>query len=884
MGILISVLIFLFSIPIPAFAFTYWVSSTGASSWATCKSNTDPGENYCSRATAMSSAVAGDVVYFKGGTYTMAAYGTGIAPVNSGSVGSVITFQAAPGETPIINGASTAYGLYLSGDSYIKIDGFTIQDIGYWGYIIGGSHYNEITNCTFTSTAGNEVGGGIKLNGTSCATHDCWNTHNLFHHNVFSKRQAADACSEFVDLIRIGEAYSAADSPLAVQDNYNTIEDNNFSHTAHTIIDNYGQYNVIARNVSHNEPWRDGCTGWIDNYWTSASTVTIGTGSKILVINTGASLTAGQTIGMVYTEDYSKVMNGTVTSYNSTTGDLVINALYSGGSGSYSTWIVARGQVPYYTTSAYNGLYGHRNFQVSDDFGREGLYNLYESNRTGHGGTNPANDGAEGICVAAPRNIIRYNSIYNSMSSGMYFKYAKADPYPLGVGISHSWGAAWNAIYNNTIYHNGYGWDPTLYGWLNMSYNGRGIAQYNTNGTGTTGNEIRNNIVYDNIGDICRLGRSLPCSSQSWDYVGPNWTSSNGDPLFINADLGNATSSTLPNLNLTSSSPAINGASYLTSANGSGSTSSTLIVDNALFFQDGTWGSDMARGVTFFPDWIAIGTVTNSIAISSIDYATNTITLASPTTWADNAPIWLYKKSDGTQVLYGTAPDYGAYEYFPATLTEVTPVVTPSSNVYPLYTFSSEMAGTISYTGSCIGGNETTAEIGNTTVRFGPLASGTYTDCYVSVGGSNPLHLTNFTIVGPSVTITLPVAGVTVGTITLEAICTCTDPDTCAGVQWMRSSKVIGAEDTTSPFTQSFDTTVIPNGTWSIRAMARCTLGSTGEASPVSINIQNPIGAGPYRPLGKWIESNTLSPLGTSVSRAKWGDDYCVWGEDRALW
>lgn len=32
-------------------------------------------------------------------------------------------------------------------------------------------------------------------------------------------------------------------------------------------------------------------------------------------------------------------------------------------------------------------------------------------------------------------------------------------------------------------------------------------------------------------------------------------------------------------------------------------------------------------------------------------------------TWADDAPIWLYKKSDGTRVLYGSAPDYGAYEY-----------------------------------------------------------------------------------------------------------------------------------------------------------------------------------------------------------------------------
>ena len=63
-------------------------------------------------------------------------------------------------------------------------------------------------------------------------------------------------------------------------------------------------------------------------------------------------------------------------------------------------------------------------------------------------------------------------------------------------------------------------------------------------------------------------------------------------------------------------------------------------------------------------DWIAIGTVKNVVQISSIDYVTNTITLASPMIWADGASIWLYKKSDGVQVLYGKGPDMGAHEYY----------------------------------------------------------------------------------------------------------------------------------------------------------------------------------------------------------------------------
>ena len=58
----------------------------------------------------------------------------------------------------------------------------------------------------------------------------------------------------------------------------------------------------------------------------------------------------------------------------------------------------------------------------------------------------------------------------------------------------------------------------------------------------------------------------------------------------------------------------------------------------------------------------AIGQVSNTVQISSINYSTNTITLSSPMTWANNTSVWLYKKSDGAVVLLGSAPDQGAYE------------------------------------------------------------------------------------------------------------------------------------------------------------------------------------------------------------------------------
>ena len=68
----------------PVFAGTYWVHPSGTASWEKCQSATDPGSNYCSMATANSNAQAGDTVYMKAGTYTIAAGGNGIAPARSG--------------------------------------------------------------------------------------------------------------------------------------------------------------------------------------------------------------------------------------------------------------------------------------------------------------------------------------------------------------------------------------------------------------------------------------------------------------------------------------------------------------------------------------------------------------------------------------------------------------------------------------------------------------------------------------------------------------------------------------------------------------------------------------------------------------------------------
>ena len=212
-----------------------------------------------------------------------------------------------------------------------------------------------------------------------------------------------------------------------------------------------------------------------------------------------------------------------------------------------------------------------------------------------------------------------------------------------------------NRVYNNTLYYNGQ--DSSIYpnavtgfGDLDWRY---GIGNHSS-GCSARDNIIKNNIIYDSYsGD-----RSDKCTIYN-TYTNNYWTT-DGDPLFVNTDVSDPASLTLPDLSLQAGSGAIDNGIHLTQANGSGSNSNTLIVDDARYFQDGSWGSSLSD---IQADWIAIGTVDNVVQISSINYSTNTITIASSMTWSGNANIWLYKNSSGAVVLHGTAPDQGAYEF-----------------------------------------------------------------------------------------------------------------------------------------------------------------------------------------------------------------------------
>ena len=84
-------------------------------------------------------------------------------------------------------------------------------------------------------------------------------------------------------------------------------------------------------------------------------------------------------------------------------------------------------------------------------------------------------------------------------------------------------------------------------------------------------------------------------------------------------------------------------------------------------------------------------------------------------------------------------------------VTEVTPVTTPTTRSSPSYAFSSDETGDVTYSGACGNGSVTSVEADTeTTTAFNGLSVGTYSDCAIIVvdaaGNSGMLHVTSFTV------------------------------------------------------------------------------------------------------------------------------------------
>ena len=91
----------------------------------------------------------------------------------------------------------------------------------------------------------------------------------------------------------------------------------------------------------------------------------------------------------------------------------------------------------------------------------------------------------------------------------------------------------------------------------------------------------------------------------------------------------------------------------------------------------------------------------------------------------------------------------------------------------------------------------------------------------------------------PTVSLTAPPAGTVSGTVTLAA--TATDNVGVSGVQFLVDDAAQGAEDTSAPYSTSWNTTTATNGTHTLTVRARDAAGNITTSAPVTVTVANPV-------------------------------------------
>ena len=263
-------------------------------------------------------------------------------------------------------------------------------------------------------------------------------------------------------------------------------------------------------------------------------------------------------------------------------------------------------------------LCGNRNIGGTSS---QNYRNLYENNTLSHGGVPPDNQAGSGHEGAGSFTIIRKNKIYNNTGAGI-MPYQKQTYAPVSN----------NRIYSNTIYFNSV---PDLWhlrGGICL------VRSYN--------NSIKNNILYAN-GEGAFCDYSYNKGLMQYQTLENNWEDTDGDPLFIDSNMGNPFDQTKPDLRLQKDSGAIDKGAWLTTITSSSGSGYIFTVEDADYFMDG-WG--IIEG-----DLIQLEGSTKRVQITSVDYTTEEITVDESITWTQRQGVSLSYE--------GSAPDIGAYEY-----------------------------------------------------------------------------------------------------------------------------------------------------------------------------------------------------------------------------
>jgi len=339
-------------------------------------------------------------------------------------------------------------------------------------------------------------------------------------------------------------------------------------------------------------------------------------------------------------------------------------------------FLIEKNDLSHYTLSIDYGT----NYSI---YRNNTFHDQYETEASGNYHTDAFfSEPGAGVSYTVEYNVFEGNLQYNAVGPN-----SKTDLFQNDSGTTCA--NCFNAIFRyNTISRIGSGAASNYY-WPNiMAYNNT-VVDALSDGTASDGTadyaQLSPNGAYLNqlyyfsfesgtnfniyqCGSGCNFGHSLywctgSCTSVWGNQAGVPFLNDpgnkNANPMFVNyISPGNASN----NYHLQAGSPAINAGTYLTTvASGDSGSGTSLVVTDAAYFQDG-YGLSNANS-TVQGDCIAVGTASNHVCVTAVNYSTNTLTLASSISRSSGQGVYLYSKSDGVQVLTGSVPDMGAYPY-----------------------------------------------------------------------------------------------------------------------------------------------------------------------------------------------------------------------------
>jgi hypothetical protein len=269
----------------------------------------------------------------------------------------------------------------------------------------------------------------------------------------------------------------------------------------------------------------------------------------------------------------------------------------------------------------------------------------------------------------------------------------------------------------------------------------------------------------------------------------------------------------------------VNGATVSGTTSITATASDNVGVSNVQYKIDGTLVGSAITTAPYTYSWNTSSIANGSHTIVAIakDAAGNTGTSATITVTVSNA----------------TAPVISAISVVPSITT-----ATLTFTTAPATTNTINYGTTASYGSSIVSGTATTAH----TINFASLTPGTtYHYQIVSVASgltttsADQTFTTTTDTTAPTVSVSTPTSGATVSGSAVSITATASDNIAVANVQYKIDGTLVGSALTTSPYTYTWNTTGLSNGSHTVVAVAKDAAGNTGTSSTVTVTVSNAV-------------------------------------------